>query len=111
MTQFVMIVEILVAQRDAEHALPDHRGDRVLHEPLVSRVAETVCKPSNQIKVRSAAPNNRPPASDVSAPPSNSATTGRPSTHPNRLGFALHSVCIGPPLRIGSSRSLKTAFA
>jgi hypothetical protein len=50
MTQLVMIVEILVAPREAEHALPDHRGDRVLHEPLVSRVAETACKPSNQIK-------------------------------------------------------------
>src|SRR6202167_3230778 len=44
----------------------------------------------------SAAPNSRPPASDVSAPPSNSAITARPSTRPNMLRSALHSVCIGP---------------
>jgi hypothetical protein len=47
----------------------------------------------------------------VSAPPSNSATTGRPSTRPNALGFALHSVCIGLAFRIGASRSRKTTFA
>ena len=38
-------------------------------------------------------------ASDVSAPPSNSATTGRPSTRPKTLRFALHSVCIGPSFK------------
>ena len=59
----------------------------------------------------SAAPNSRPPASDVSAPPSNSATTDRPSTRPNMLRSALHSVCIGPPLQISASRSRKTTFA
>ena len=32
----------------------------------------------------SAAPNSRPPELDVSAPPSNSATTDRPSTRPTR---------------------------
>ena len=58
-----------------------------------------------------AAPNSSPPASDVSAPLSNAATTGRPSTCPNTLGSALHSVCIGPLLRTGSSRSHKTTFA
>ena len=51
------------------------------------------------------------PASNVSAPPSNSATTGRLSTRPNTLGSALHSVCIGPPFQVDSSRSRKTTFA
>ena len=110
-TKLVMIVQVLVAERDAEHALPDERGDRVLHEPRVSGVAETSRKPPNQISLRSAAPRSRPPASEVSAPPSNAATTGRPSTCPNTLGSALHSVCIGPLLRTGSSRSHKTTFA
>jgi hypothetical protein len=43
-----VIVQVLVAERDAEHALADERGDRVLHGPWVSGVAETSCKPSNQ---------------------------------------------------------------
>ena len=59
---------------------------------------------------RSAAPNNRPPASDVSAPLSKSANTVGTSTRANSLGFALHSVCIGPPVRISPSYSRKTAF-
>src|SRR6202041_3975796 len=58
-------------------------------------------QPPNQLTgpiALSAPPNSNPPASDVTAPPSNSATTGRPSTGVNSLGFALHSVCIGEPL-------------
>ena len=39
--KLVVIVQVLVAERDAEHALPDQRGDGVLDEPRVSRVAET----------------------------------------------------------------------
>ena len=48
-TKLVVIVQVFVAERDAEHALPDERGHRVLDEPLVSRVAETSRKPPNQI--------------------------------------------------------------
>ena len=47
-TKLVVIVQVFVAERDAEHALPDERGDRVLDQPWVSRVAETSRKPSNQ---------------------------------------------------------------
>ena len=55
-TKLVVIVEVFVAERDAEHALADERGDRVLDEPWVSRVAETFRKPPHQIQtpVRSA---------------------------------------------------------
>ena len=52
-----------------------------------------------------------PPPSDVSAPPSNPATTGRPSTRPNTLHSAIHSICIGLPLRISLSRCCNTIFA
>jgi hypothetical protein len=55
-TKLVVIVQVFVAERDAEHALPDERGDRVFDEPWVSRVAETSRKPPNQIQtsIRSA---------------------------------------------------------
>ena len=49
-TKLVVIVQVLVAERDAEHALPDERGDRVLDQPRVSGVAEASRKPSNQIQ-------------------------------------------------------------
>ena len=48
MTKLVVIVQVFVAERDAEHPLPDERGDRVLDELLVSRVTETSRKPPNQ---------------------------------------------------------------
>jgi hypothetical protein len=55
-TKLIVIVEVFVAERDAEHTLADERGDRVLDEPWVSRVAETSRKPPHQIQtpVRSA---------------------------------------------------------
>ncbi len=46
--KLIVIVQVFVAERDAEHALPDERSDRVLDEPRVSRVAETSREPSNQ---------------------------------------------------------------
>jgi hypothetical protein len=46
-TKIVVIVEVLVAERDAEHALPDQRGDRVLDKPRGSRVEKTSREPSN----------------------------------------------------------------
>ena len=91
--KLVVIVEIFVAKR-AEHALPNKRRHRVFDEPWVSGVAEASRKPPNHIQtpVRGAQQQTAP---DVSAPPSNSATTGRPSTCPNALSFGLYSVCIG----------------
>ena len=46
-TKPIVIVQVLVAERDAEHTLADERGDRVLDEPWVSRVAETSREPPN----------------------------------------------------------------
>ena len=48
--KLVVIVQVLVAERDAEHALADERGDRVLDEPRVPRVAEASGEPANQIE-------------------------------------------------------------
>ena len=48
--KLVMVVQVLIAERDAVHALPDERGDGMLNQPRVSGVAETSRKPSNQIE-------------------------------------------------------------
>ncbi len=85
--KLVMVVQVLIAERDAVHALPDQRGDGMLNEPRVSGVAETSRKPSNQIEPSVRRPNSRPPASDVSAPPSKAAMTGRPFDPSQRARF------------------------
>jgi hypothetical protein len=48
--KLVMIVQVFIAERDGKHALPDERGERVLDEPLISRVTKTSRKPPNQIQ-------------------------------------------------------------
>lgn len=50
MAKLVVIVEVFVAKRDPEYALPDQGGDRMLDEPWVSGVAETSREPANQIQ-------------------------------------------------------------
>ena len=50
MTKLVVVVQVFVAERDAEYALPDKRGDRVLDEPRVPDVAEASRKPPDQIE-------------------------------------------------------------
>jgi len=59
---------------------------------------------------RSVAPSSSAPASDVIAPPSNAATTWRPSTASNPKISAIHSVCIGALPESSGSRSRKTTF-
>jgi hypothetical protein len=74
-------------------------------------VVSTVCSISSGVRLsakqsanrstsriaRSVAPSSKPPASEVILPPSNPATTARPSTRANPNRSALHSVCIGSP--------------
>jgi hypothetical protein len=58
----------------------------------------------------SVAPSNSAPASDVTRPPSNAATTRRPSALPKSNSSGLHSVGIGDLRRDGSSHSRKTTL-
>src|SRR5262249_21858151 len=67
-------------------------------------------RPTSRI-ARSVAPKSSAPASDVIAPPSNPATTARPSTAAKSNNSALHSVGIGALLESPRSRSRKTTFA
>ena len=60
---------------------------------------------------RSVAPNSKAPASDVTSPPSNAATTARLSTTPNSNCSALHSVGIGVLRETEKSRCSTTTFA
>ena len=48
--EIFVIVQVLIAERDAEHPLPHERGDRMLDEPRVSGVAEASRKPPDQIE-------------------------------------------------------------
>jgi hypothetical protein len=93
--QLLVIDEILIAERNAEHPLRHHRLDAVLdlvgapgrppRSPLgASRRTRPSSKQAANLVIRpiarSVAPNSRPPASDVTSPPSKAATTWRPST-------------------------------
>src|SRR3972149_2213847 len=60
---------------------------------------------------RSVAPRSNAPASDVTSPASNAATTGRPSTLPKSNCSALHSVGIGVLRESEKSRCCTTTFA
>src|SRR6516164_6828182 len=57
---------------------------------------------------RSVAPKSSAPASDVTNPASNAASTARPSTLPKSNRSALHSVGIGALLESSESRSRTT---
>src|SRR5581483_8650571 len=59
----------------------------------------------------SVAPNSNAPASDVIAPPSNPATTLRPSTDANSNSSGLHSVAIGALLESPESLCCTNTFA
>jgi hypothetical protein len=104
-----MVVEVFVAERDAEHPLPDERAHAVLDEFRRPPVLKAGGKAFDM--ARSVAPRSRPPMSDVIAQPSNPAATRRPSTEPNRSNSGLHSVGIGEPLLLRATRASKTTFA
>ena len=46
--QIIVVVEILISQRDAEHALADKRGHRVFDISAITRVAKAAGQATNQ---------------------------------------------------------------
>jgi hypothetical protein len=48
-SQFVMVVEIFIAERDAKDPLPDQRPDRMLDQVLTAMIAKAICKAPHQI--------------------------------------------------------------
>ena len=89
--QLVMVVEVLVAERDPVDPLPDQRRNRCSTSSGSRRSMKHSAKRPTKPIARSVAPNSNAPASDVIAPPSNPATTIRPSTgaNPKVLGYTL----------------------
>src|SRR4051812_29818844 len=47
-SQLVMVVEVFISERDAEHALPDQRSHRVLDISPVARAAKAAGQATNQ---------------------------------------------------------------
>ncbi|MGY4287269.1 hypothetical protein ACVWXO_006489 [Bradyrhizobium sp. LM2.7] len=47
--QFVVVVEIFIAERDAKHPLPDQRPDRMLDQVLPAMIAKAIRKAPHQI--------------------------------------------------------------
>jgi len=48
MAQMLMVVEVLVSERDSEHALADERRHVVLDQVRPARIHEAACKAPNQ---------------------------------------------------------------
>ena len=47
-TKLIVIVQVFIAERQAEHALADQGLDRVLEQPRITTVRETGCHPPDQ---------------------------------------------------------------
>src|SRR5271169_5662080 len=105
--QLVMIDQILVTQRDPKHPLADQRANLMLDENCRTHNANRPTRPI----ARSAAPSSNAPASDVIAPPSNEATTSRPSTRAKPNKSAVHSVSIGASPWTRANRCSTTIFS
>jgi hypothetical protein len=75
-TQPVAIVQVLVAECNLRHASVDQRHHMLDQMRPWKHAANLFIIPI----ARSGAPNRSPPATEVIAPPSNAATTSRPST-------------------------------
>jgi hypothetical protein len=107
----IVVVEILVAERDPEHPLTHQSRHTVLDQLGTPRVVKARRKPIHQINRPTVAPRSNAPASDVTNPPSNAASTGRPFTVPKSNDSALHSVGIWAPLESSQSRCSTMTFA
>ena len=94
--QVIVVDEILVAQRQGEHPLGDQARHAVL-DPV--RLAVVIGEAGGELAGQAdrpvVAPSSSAPASEVIVPPSNPATTARPSTAWKLDRSALHSVGIG----------------
>jgi len=86
-----MVVEVLVAERDGEYPLSDQRCNRMLDMGLGSTIDKARCQPIHHPDRPIRRAQQQRPAFEVIAPPSNAATTWRPSTasNPKYPGYTL----------------------
>ena len=94
-TQGIVIVQVFTAQCDREDTLADqgrHLMFDIARVPFVLEARrESLHHPDRPVRRT----QKECAASDVIAPPSNAATTSRPSTGANPRESLLYSVCIG----------------
>jgi hypothetical protein len=107
--QLVVVDEILVAQRDADHRPAHQRLYRVLDELGPTPIAEAGRKAIDECD-RLVGGAQQQPASELITPPSNAPTTARASTVPKSNESCLHTVAIGESLPLASSRCHTTSF-
>ena len=109
--QLVVVIEVLIAERDPKHPLRQQGYDLMLDQMLAACVVEARGKPLRQLDRAICRPKKQRPASEVIAPPSNPPTTSRPSTAANPNKSALHSVGIGALLESLERCCCTTTFA
>jgi hypothetical protein len=68
--QLVVIVEILLTERDGEQPLADQRRNIVFNQVRAPFVVKTCCKPIHHSDRSIVAPSSNAPASDVTKPAS-----------------------------------------
>ena len=95
MPQLVVVVDILVAQRNGVHTLRHQRLHVVHHQIGIALVAEATRNPPRQADGAIGLRSSAPPPFDVTAPPSKQPTTWRPANPSNSSCVALQSVGIG----------------
>ena len=103
-TQIVVVVQILVAEGDAEHPLADQRADVVNDAPRRPPVGKAGGEPVDQLdRLVGRAQQQRPGGPRLIAPPPKSATRSRRSRRAKSIDSGLHCVRIGGSPDIGPS--------
>ena len=90
--KLVVIVEVLVTEHNSEHPLANQRRHLMLDQLPLAPVPEAGRQASNQTDRPICRPQQKRPASEVTAPPLKAANTCRPSTCANSNCSDLHSV-------------------
>ena len=60
MTKLIVVVQVFIAQRDAEHPLADQGLDRVFEQPRIAPVGETGGHPTDQPEAAIQLPQKQP---------------------------------------------------
>ena len=90
--QLVMVVEVLVAERDAKDPLTDQRPDLMLDQILPPIVMKASRKAPDQPDRSVGRAQSSAPASDVTTPASNAAST-MPAFHPSKIKAFCATLC------------------
>lgn len=109
--QFIMVVEIFVAERNAKDPLSDQRLDRMLDQVRAAMIAKASCKAPHQIDRSIGGAQKQRSSIRRHQPSIKGASTARPSTTPKSNRSALHSVRIEAFLESSQSPSRKRTFA